>query len=416
MQRNHIVCADALVYMRTLPDDSVDLAVSSPPYYQLRDYFVEADAQIGLEPSFAEYLVHMVDVFREVRRVLKPTGTLWLNIGDCYAMPSKWGGSGGNHKNGYAKGSNRTQRRRRDYGGLGDKQLMGVPWRIAFALQADGWILRMDNIWSKTSVLPESVKDRTSRTHEYVFMFSKAERYYYDHVAVREPVSQTSIARELRGRSTKHKYTDGATGQDSHTLHQERAADSARAVWLTRNKRSVWSVAPARNKFNHFATFPPKLIEPMALAGSPPEVCAACGAPLVREVKKVVVDQREAHRFTANLRGKVDASNGRANTKRAYLAYETIGRKPTCACGAGTRPGVVLDPFMGSGTVALVAHQHRRDYVGCDINPDYVAIAQKRLTQGWSKAEVERVVQGASTPLFETDVMEQLRIPMGEED
>ena len=289
----------------------VQTCVTSPPYYGLRDY--GHPGQLGLEKSPDEYVKSMVEVFRCVRDVLADDGTLWLNLGDSYA------GYHGNKNseiptsstNGWTNGYNENKRaggKPQDIG-LKPKDLIGIPWRVAFALQADGWYLRQDIIWSKPNPMPESVTDRCTKAHEYIFMLTKKERYYYDHEAVKEPAVSTDIrkftdngADKQRGHGRKHA---GFNGRYADKIAEQ-------GVPETRNRRSVWTVATRPYKGAHFATFPETLIEPCILAGAP------------------------------------------------------LG-------------GIVLDPFMGSGTTAAVAKKHGRQYLGCELNPDYGVLQQERL-------------------------------------
>jgi DNA modification methylase len=319
-----ILTGDCRDVLKTLPDGSVHCVVTSPPYFGLRDYGV--DGQMGLEPTPSEYVSSMVEVFREVRRVLRDDGTLWLNLGDSYANDAKWGGStGGKH----AKGNhgNTGIGRGKKTTGLKSKDLIGIPWRMAFALQADSWYLRQDIIWSKPNPMPESVTDRCTKTHEYMFLLSKSERYYYDAEAIAEPVAASSIARfaqdigSQRGSDRVPGKTNGpmkAVGRRNVKPGAIMAADPVKGESTfgfgeLRNKRSVWTVATQPFKEAHFATFPPALIEPCILAGSP----------------------------------------------------------------AG---GVVLDPFGGAGTTGLVADRHGRNAILIELNPAYVEIARKRIS------------------------------------
>lgn len=242
-----------------IEDRYVQTCVTSPPYFGLRDYGHEG--QIGLEETPGEYVRKLVEVFREVKRVLKDDGTLWLNIGDSYARPLAKGGSGPGGKNREWYGEN--------YGaaggagvpdGLKPKDLIGIPWMLAFALRADGWYLRQDIIWHKPNPMPESVRDRCTKAHEYVFLLSKSERYFFDAEAMKEPSAQPERAGKLE--------RSFSTGKPDAVLRQ----DVGRAVMRTetRNRRSVWTVATRPYKGAHFATFPPALIEPCILAGSRP--------------------------------------------------------------------------------------------------------------------------------------------------
>lgn len=232
---------------------SVHTCVTSPPYFGLRDY--GHNGQIGLEPTPDEFVAAMVDVFRHVRECLRDDGTLWLNLGDSYATDAKWGGStGGKAAKGVhgADGGGRNKTKT----GLPDKNLIGIPWRVAFALQADGWYLRQDIIWHKPNAMPESVKDRCTKSHEYIFLFSKQPKYYFDHEALREPAVKGASGSSFSVGKT-------ATHQLGRSSEAERTEDGKRS------RRSVWSVPTKPFKGAHFATFPPDLIEPCVLAGCP---------------------------------------------------------------------------------------------------------------------------------------------------
>ncbi|MDR1619775.1 MAG: site-specific DNA-methyltransferase [Clostridiales bacterium] len=255
-----IIEGDSYVAMQKLADTSVQCVVTSPPYWGLRDYGIEG--QIGLEVQLQQYINNLLAIFREVKRVLADDGVLWVNIGDGYTSGNR------GYRAPDKKNPARAMSVRPDTpGGLKPKDLLGVPWRLAFALQSDGWYLRSDIIWNKPNAMPESVKDRPSRAHEYIFMLTKSEKYYYDYAAIKEN---------------------------------------------TRNRRSVWNVNTTPFPEAHFATFPPALIEPCVIAGSRPN-------------------------------------------------------------------DYILDPFFGSGTVGEVAHLNNRRFVGIELNPEYIAIAQKRL-------------------------------------
>lgn len=295
-------CLDILP---TLEAGSVQTCVTSPPYFGLRDYGMPD--QIGLEATPDEFVAAMVAVFREVRRVLRDDGTLWLNLGDSYA-----GGGGGNYnKTGktQAGGTHVTNVRNRpgwlEAAGVKAKDLIGIPWMVAFALRADGWHLRQDIIWSKPNPMPESVQDRCTKAHEYIFLLSKSPRYYFDHRAIEEKATGRPPGNKKPTKGGRH-YAEGA---DEHRTAANLHNIGARE---TRNRRSVWTVTTKPFKGAHFATFPVDLIEPCILAGS--------------------------------------------------------------------KPGdLVLDPFMGAGTTAVAASMHGRRWVGCELNPEYHAIATGRL-------------------------------------
>ena len=341
---NEIIQGDSLTILSSFPAESVDCCITSPPYWGLRDYGTanweggdencehtissgdldpkkagqqervtrgerskctkcgakRVDSQLGLEKTPEEYVANMVKVFAEVKRVLKKEGTLWLNLGDSYnsgtqfnnnegleiaerytetGLGKKWGGHRSILKN------------------LKPKDLVGIPWRVAFALQADGWYLRQDIIWAKPNPMPESVTDRCTKSHEYIFLMSKSPKYYFDNEAIKE----VAVAQEARGGGNK------AAGAGHNNLHK-----SGDIAYLTRNRRSVWTISTKPFSEAHFATFPEDLIVPMVKAGCP------------------------------------------------------LG-------------GVVLDPFMGAGTTGLVARKLQRNYLGIELNPAYVEIAERRI-------------------------------------
>jgi len=250
-----ILVGDCLERMRELPDGCVHTCVTSPPYFGLRDYGV--DGQIGLEATPEEFVAKMVEVFREVRRVLRDDGTLWLNLGDSY---NSAGREGHGTRTGCKQGTNRASATGSDacrpsVEWLKPKDLIGIPWRVAFALQADGWYLRQDIIWHKPNPMPESVRDRCTKSHEYIFLFAKSERYYFDNVAIKDPATCDRV----RGPALHGdlKSTNGNGG-----LSRREPDDF-------RNRRSVWTVPTKAFRGAHFATFPPDLIEPCILAGAP---------------------------------------------------------------------------------------------------------------------------------------------------
>jgi DNA modification methylase len=356
---------DALTLLREMPAGSVRCVVTSPPYWGLRDYGIPPSTWpdgwvgcLGLEPTPQLYVDHVVAVFREVRRALADDGTLWLNLGDSYATGAgkvgdcpgggeqgdRWSGaasggvldrSGHEGKHGYATtaGTGRTtQPNRMPLPGLKPKDLVGVPWRVAFALQADGWYLRSDIIWAKPNPMPESVTDRPTKAHEYLFLLAKSERYYYDAAAIREPWADERLGRD-------YKTPDGwdtTTGRGAHgTFHKEGREKGhrhpasernrgGRTDGFTkpnnidpsanggRNRRSVWTIPTQPFPEAHFATFPEALVEPCVLAGSAPGDLA-------------------------------------------------------------------LDPFAGSGTVGVVALRHGRRFLGLELNPDYCEMARLRI-------------------------------------
>lgn len=257
-----ILCGDAAEQLKTLPRESVNMCVTSPPYYGLRDYGEQG--QIGIEQSPSEYIARLVKVFDEVYRVLAKDGTLWLNIGDSYAGSGK--GPMTLSQNGKNKDvfdmHNRIYEVPKSWSGIKPKDMIGIPWMLAFALRERGWYLRSDIIWYKTNCLPESAKDRPTKTYEHIFLLAKSRRYYFDYKAIQEPLKEVSKARYKRGRSSNSKYA----GQQGITQEREDFSDFDQQF---RRKRDVWEVSTNTYKMDeHFAMFPEKLIEPCILAGS----------------------------------------------------------------------------------------------------------------------------------------------------
>jgi len=255
-----IYCGDCLAVLSAMESESVQCCVTSPPYWGLRDY--EVDGQLGLEKTPEEYVAKMVQVFREVRRVLKDDGVLWLNLGDSYATRHATGTR--DEDTGWKHG-NISQGYQGRAGGVGNgvkpKDLVGIPWMVAFALRSDGWYLRQDIIWHKPNPMPESVTDRCTKSHEYIFLMSKSARYYYDADAIKEEGAQNKW-----GCYSNPKYGDGTSGKMQSA--KELTRDEYLRKYEYRNKRSVWTVATQPYKEAHFATFPPDLIKPCILAGS----------------------------------------------------------------------------------------------------------------------------------------------------
>lgn len=381
-----IIQADA----RNIPlgDECVQTVVTSPPYWGLRDYGVSG--QIGLEPTPEDYVATMVAVFREVRRVLRDDGTVWLNLGDSYANDTKWGGQSGEKNYTSAGGGYHGQRDRRDTG-LKPKDLCGIPWRVAFALQADGWYLRSDIIWAKPNPMPESVTDRPTRAHEYIFLLSKSATYFYDAGAIREPNLESSIQRMMK--PWNGETVRGHPSGRAQMVSGGRAggnAPMANVDPLGRNKRSVWIINSEPTPEAHFATFPQKLIEPCILAGTSEKgCCAECGAPRVRVTERTGGPPNNRFRDglagdckTAHQEGTVAGSAlSRLYAKYGYPEIKTTGWRPSCSHDAPSMPCIVLDPFLGSGTVGKVAERFGRRWVGLELSGAYIQIAERRTAQ-----------------------------------
>jgi DNA modification methylase len=378
--KHTILNGDVIACLRSLPDACVQCVVTSPPYWGLRDYGVEG--QIGLEPTPEEYVAKMVDVFREVRRVLRDDGVLWLNLGDSYVGANNTD-KGGNANFGSQGGVTTASRCKGDWQGLPQKNLVGIPWRVAFALQADGWYLRSDIIWSKPNPMPESVTDRPTKSHEYVFLLTKSSRYFYDADAIREPYAESTFKRAKSVNNAAARKDNGtAINQRGLTAEQQTKAYSKVTETGGRNKRSVWHIATQSFSEAHFATFPEALVEPCIKAGTSARgACPKCGAPWRRVVEKGGGTTGASwHDHSNDLkRGQVAPPSATFN---GYYRRD-IGWQPSCTCGTEeTVPCVVLDPFGGSGTVAKVARDLGRSSILIEINPEYVQIAKKRLRIG----------------------------------
>ena len=378
---------DALTVLRTLPAGSVQCCITSPPYWGLRDYGVVG--QLGLERTPEEYVSRLVKVFREVRRVLRRDGTLWVNLGDSYATGAgkvgacPGGGEQGERWNKHhmpqtpdGKNPNCSvptfQPNRMPIPGLKPKDLVGIPWRVAFALQADGWWLRSDIIWSKPNPMPESVTDRPTKAHEYLFLLTKSARYYYDAGAIKEPAVKGAAG------STFH---EGKTA--THQL--DRASEKDRVEDGTRNRRSVWTIPTQPFPEAHFATFPEALVEPCILAGCPAQCCPKCGKGYERITESTKTFESGSGRSGNPINGKQDLTASKTNStpdirKGPCVQTRTLGFRPACDCGdAASVPGTVLDPFAGSGTVGAVAVRCDRRFLGIELSPSYCEMARRRI-------------------------------------
>lgn len=380
---NQIVCGDCLEIMKGWPEKSIQCCVTSPPYWGLRDYGV--DGQLGLEKTPEEYVAKMVSVFQEVRRVLRDDGTLWLNLGSSYASGGNGIGSGKQLTNVGSWMPSKTAPH-----GFKHKDMVPIPWMVAMDLQKDGWYLRQDIVWHKPNPMPESCTDRCTKAHEYIFLLTKKPRYFYDAEAIKEP---------LQGKDER-RWADTYEGAGS-ILHEQSHAGVKRTKRYSesegRNKRSVWTVATKSFKEAHFATFPPRLIEPCILAGTSKKgCCPECRRPWERVVEKNLVPTKKAAKTCV-----VDArdlqadkndqgSNRQKDGHMSGWAYDTktTGWRSTCDCGGivghekfvkDPIPCVVFDPFMGAGTVGVVSAQHGRDYTGIELSPEYCEMARSRL-------------------------------------
>lgn len=368
---------DALEVLRTLPAGSVDSCVTSPPYWGLRDY--GADGQIGLEATPAAFVERLTAVFEEVRRVLAPHGTLWLNLGDSYAANIS-GGLGGSTltKGGTQTPHNRVQRNGRQFG-VKPKDLVGIPWRVAFALQDAGWWLRSDIIWAKPNPMPESVTDRPTKAHEYLFLLAAGPRYYYDADAIREA--------DVGGDNSRSVLTQPEPSGGIMPPHLGIRAAAGR-VGAGRNARSVWSIPTQPYPEAHFATFPEELPRRCILAGTPERVCRTCGEPSrrVTEQRPTGQTQRQAAGWDTGpgAHGTIHSEGRRPAMDGPVPVVDVMERVTTgwTDCGHDDwRPGVVLEPFAGSGTTLAVARQCGRNAVGIELNPEYADLIARRTRQ-----------------------------------
>ena len=314
MSAFRLLMGDALEQLRTLPDESVQTCVTSPPYWGLRDYGVEG--QIGLEPTPAEFLKRLVEVFREVRRVLRPDGTCWVNMGDTYASSGWGGGVGGNSTiNGQqtqkASRAARSKLKDRVVAGLKPKDLVGAPWRLALALQDDGWWLRQDIIWAKPNPMPESVSDRCTKSHEYIFLLAKSEMYLFDADSIRTPLAPKTFTAFGTSRRSKGNDALGKVAADNWSGTVRKPRVDKDGVPVGANARSVWTIATQPSPLEHFAAFPEEL------------------------------------------------------ARRCIVAGSRVG-------------DTVLDPFAGTGTTGIVALKEGRRFIGVELNPAYAAMAEER--------------------------------------
>jgi len=426
MKLNRIYQGDWIEVMREWPDDFIQCCITSPPYWGLRDYGVEG--QLGLEKTPEEYIEKMVAGFREVRRVLRPDGTLWLNMGDSYAGSPCGSFNGGGFKDVSARNGGRDMSGVETSGrmdklkasGLKPKDLCGIPWRVALALQADGvvdmkavnqierirseliheyqdpytkipnrvlkvldrlqkeyeeakgdsWYLRMDNIWHKPNPMPESCTDRPTKSHEYIFLLTKSAKYFYDADAVREMMKPESVSR--------YNYPFG--GKKSEELRRtdnQTAIVGDRQPPAGRNLRSVWTIPTQSCKFSHFATFPEKLVNRCILAGTAETACGICGTPFKRMVEKT-------NRPDGNRPHGTHYEKDRGDSKqldKVLTEVKTLGFFPACEHNDNTGKCIVFDPFSGTNTVGYRAQEMGRGWIGIELKTEYKDFGENRVAQ-----------------------------------
>ncbi len=387
---------DTIERMASLPARCVQCCVTSPPYWGLRDYGV--DGQIGLESSPDEFVAKMVEVFRGVWRVLRDDGTLWLNLGDSYAAAAKNRTPEQATAMSTLQGSNQSHMHvltqpNKCVSGMKPKDLCMIPWRVALALQADGWFLRSIICWHKRSPMPESITDRPTSAWEPIFLLTKRERYFYDADAVKELASEKTNPR--MSQSEIERISDARDGGESTSTGK--GADRKRhepdgmvksnasfqnAVCLpvaSRNLRNVWTLSSEPYAEAHFACFPTEIPRRAIKAGTSERgCCAACGAPYQR-----VTERNPVTRIRPNDYTKRDGEDGTGNSCANSVAgvnVRTVGWMPTCNCGVKeVVPCTVLDPFLGSGTTVAVARELGRHGIGCELNAEYLELARVRI-------------------------------------
>lgn len=383
---NDIHQGDVLETLAEMPESSVHSVVTSPPYYGLRDYNV--DGQIGLEESLGEYIETLVDVGEALRRVLRDDGNWWLNLGDTFA-----GGGGAAGKpddwDDLHDDSNYPENPPARDSELGAKQKMLVPHRVAIALQDAGWWVRDDVVWAKPNGMPSSVKDRFTEKKEFIFHLTPAPDYWFDLDAVREPHADQSIERAHR-KDNRHEYSVRQSVANEETLNPNQFVHPN-----GKNPGDWWEIPVKPFPEAHFAVYPEELVERPIKATVPPTVCVRCGTPYARDVDRTPGEYDYTDRVEEMGEfGRYQASG----TVKELPEAEFNGWEQTCDCATDeTEAGIVLDPFAGAGTTCLVAKRLGRRFIGIDLNPEYVALAQKRV--GVTVDEPERLLDEGETSL-----------------
>ena len=454
--------ADVIESLATLPEGSVHMVATSPPFWGLRDYGTgeweggndpecehkvrldpktesstlnggtkstghqqegfravcprcgarRVDEQIGLESTPDEYVARIVQVFDAVKRVLRTDGTVWLNLGDTYAGwvgPARTGSNFGGETHQQCVGRRGSLKDQ----GLKEKDLVGIPWRVALALQADGWYLRNDIVWSKGNVMPEAEKDRCTRSHEYVFLLAHPEsrgRYYFDADAIRESHRSSGTVTPWQDKEYDQTMLPESHHQEpgEHGMVKGRPKGIAGFGVGGRNKRTVWKVNPKPYRGAHFAVWPEKLVEPMVLAGTSEHgVCGSCGTPWRRVVEREgsTWSERKADGYPLEIKGNTDALAAQSKVHVGGSVSRTVGWEPGCKCEEAGEPpqarAVVMDIFSGSATTGLVATRHGRKYIGLDLNAEYLDLAVARVEgREAPDSDGEVTIEGGSLDLF----------------
>jgi DNA modification methylase len=416
---NIIIQGNALDNLKNLPDNCIDTCVTSPPYWGLRDYGTDAvtwpeisytifglniyvpswTGHLGLEPNPEMFVSHIVLIFREVKRVLKPSATLWLNFGDSYSAASK------NRSLEQALAKSTLEGRKnvnilnqinKITSNLKPKDLVGIPWMVAFALRDDGWYLRQDIIWNKKNHMPESVSDRCTKSHEYLFLLSKSLNYYFDQFAIRETASNNTHARQSRAKNGQKSNPDDkkngirppkAIGIPAGIIKNNESFNLSLSELVNyKNKRSVWTVGSEAFPEAHFATYPKLLITDCIKAGSSEYgCCSVCGKPYERILKPSEDYEKYLGKGFTNHNKQLDSVNNyqeqlRGNPRPKICAdYETEGWKKPCKCNSEIIPTIIMDPFSGAGTTAIVSRILNRNFIAFELKPEYIDMSNRRM-------------------------------------
>jgi site-specific DNA-methyltransferase (adenine-specific) len=343
LPRNLLLVGDALEQLRALPSGTVDTCITSPPYYLLRDYGVSG--QLGLEATVDDWVQQLRGVINEVGRVLKPTGSLWLNLGDSFSRSRRFGAP--------------------------PKSLLLAPERVLLALSRDGWIVRNKVVWAKPNPMPHSVQDRLNTAHESIFLLVRSSHYYFALDEIRRPhrsKTKPSASRTGKYTSDDRRWAGPLAGSNAGLARAH--AEGRTGHWLGANPGDVWHLATAGYRGAHFATFPGQLVVRPLLATCPERICCSCQEPWRRQIEvETLGKRRPTDRDSHRLR----------YSSRWQVVRRTGALEPTCECRGSSSPGVVLDPFFGSGTVGAVAERHHRDWIGIELNPEYARLAQQRI-------------------------------------
>lgn len=381
METNIILQGDALTKLKELPNESIDCVMTSPPYWALRDYGVEG--QLGLEPTFEQYINELCDIFDEVKRVLKKSGTCWVNLGDTYSGSSSYSDKGRQGFEGKTANmkeyldpklpARKRGREQVDMSNIKDKCLCMIPERFAIEMCNRGWILRNKIIWHKPNCMPSSVKDRFTVDFEELFFFTKNKKYYFEQ-QLEPTITKDKIIRDRD--TTKLNNTPGRT----------RMGGLDRNDYDFKNKRAVWKITPRPFKEAHFAVYPEELCETPIKAGCPEFVCIKCGCPKFpiyiasKEYEELLKSQRKTEAYTSKRRGESMKVGNAFGVKKVSSSPDyKISFEPTCKCNASFTEGIVLDPFFGAGTTGLVALKQNKKFIGIELNPEYIEIAKNRL-------------------------------------